>query len=130
MAPIDVLSPLSRNTLNANKAAFVALARHLKQTDGEQHTVLLIQLENESGNVGSVRDNSSNRTASLLDRSLLIYSRPLINNPERGVKFLVAKRTKSFSSTIRQSTSMKSPLQAKPNFRFLITLTSARLSGP
>jgi len=56
--PIDVLSPLSRNTLEADKAAFVALMRHLKQIDGEQHTVLMMQVENESGNVGSVRDNS------------------------------------------------------------------------
>jgi hypothetical protein len=57
--PIDVLSALSRNTLEADKTAFVALMRHLKQVDGEQHTVLLIQVENESGNIGSVRDNSA-----------------------------------------------------------------------
>jgi len=57
--PIDVLSPLSRNTLDADKSAFVSLMRHLKQIDGEQHTVLLIQVENESGNIGSVRDNSA-----------------------------------------------------------------------
>ena len=55
---IDVLSPLSRNTLEADKRAFVALMRHLKGIDGEQHTVVLIQIENESGNIGSVRDNS------------------------------------------------------------------------
>jgi hypothetical protein len=61
--PIDVLSPMSRNTLDADKAAFTALMRHLRQIDGEQHTVLMIQVENESGNIGSVRDNSpeSNR---------------------------------------------------------------------
>jgi hypothetical protein len=55
---IDVLSPMSRNTLEADKAAFTALMRHLKQIDGEQHTVLMVQVENESGNIGSVRDNS------------------------------------------------------------------------
>ncbi len=55
---IDVLSPIARNTLDADKTAFVALMRHLKQMDGDQHTVLLVQVENESGNVGSVRDNS------------------------------------------------------------------------
>jgi beta-galactosidase GanA len=33
--PIDVLSPLSRNTLEAGKTAFLALMRHLKQIDGE-----------------------------------------------------------------------------------------------
>jgi hypothetical protein len=57
--PIDVLSPLSRSTREADKTAFVTLMRHLKQIDGEQHTVLLIQVENESGNIGSVRDNSA-----------------------------------------------------------------------
>ncbi len=56
--PIDVLSPLSHNTLEADKTAFVALMRHLKQIDSDAHTVLLIQVENESGNIGSIRDNS------------------------------------------------------------------------
>ncbi|HTB96300.1 MAG TPA: DUF5597 domain-containing protein [Terracidiphilus sp.] len=56
--PIDVLSPMSRTTLEADKAAFVALMRHLRMIDNDQHTVLLMQVENESGNIGSVRDNS------------------------------------------------------------------------
>ena len=57
--PIDVLSPLSQSTLAADKAAFTALMRHLKQIDGERHTVIAIQVENESGNIGSVRDFST-----------------------------------------------------------------------
>ena len=57
--PIDVLSPLSGNTLDADKTAFAALMHHLNQIDGEQHTILLIQVENESGNIGSVRDFSA-----------------------------------------------------------------------
>jgi len=56
--PIDVLSPLSRNNLEADKAAFTAMMRHLKELDSEAHTVLLVQVENESGNIGSVRDFS------------------------------------------------------------------------
>jgi hypothetical protein len=64
--PIDVFSasgPNSRHTLEADKAAFVALTRHLKQIDSDDHTVVMIQVENESGGVGSVRDFSpeSNR---------------------------------------------------------------------
>lgn len=61
--PIDVLSANSRSNLEADKAAFTALMRHLKQIDGEQHTILLVQVENESGGIGSVRDFSpeSNR---------------------------------------------------------------------
>ncbi len=57
--PIDVLSANSRNNLEADRTAFVALMHHLKQIDSEQHTVLLIQVENEAGNIGSVRDNST-----------------------------------------------------------------------
>ena len=56
---IDVLSVGSHNTLKADKTAFVGLMRHLKQIDSEKHTVLLIQVENEAGNIGSVRDNSA-----------------------------------------------------------------------
>lgn len=56
--PIDVLSANSRDTLEADKSAFVALMRHLKKIDGEVHTVLLVQVENESGIIGSIRDNS------------------------------------------------------------------------
>ncbi len=61
--PIDVLSANARTTLEADKSAFVALTRHLKEIDGDAHTIILIQVENESGNIGSVRDNSpeSNR---------------------------------------------------------------------
>jgi beta-galactosidase GanA len=57
--PIDVLSPNSRNTLEADKAAFTALMHHLKQIDNEQHTVLMVQVDNEAGSIGSVRDFSA-----------------------------------------------------------------------
>jgi hypothetical protein len=56
--PIDVLSANSRSNLDADKAAFVALMRHLKALDGTEHTVLLVQVENESGIIGSPRDFS------------------------------------------------------------------------
>ena len=57
--PTDVLSANSRNNLEADKAAFTALMRHLKEIDSEQHTVLMVQVENESGGIGSVRDFSA-----------------------------------------------------------------------
>jgi hypothetical protein len=57
--PIDVLSASSRSNLEADKVAFTALMRHLKVLDGVEHTVLLVQVENESGIVGSPRDFSS-----------------------------------------------------------------------
>src|ERR1035438_10641331 len=56
-APIDVLSPNAPANLDADRTAFAALMRHLKQTD-PQHTVLMMQVENESGSLGLVRDFS------------------------------------------------------------------------
>ncbi len=55
---LDVLSPNSTPNLEADKLAFVALMRHLKAIDSSQHTVIMIQVENESGSIGSVRDYS------------------------------------------------------------------------
>lgn len=61
--PIDVLSAQSRNNLDADRQAFSALTHHLAEIDGGEHTVIMIQVENESGIVGSPRDYSpeSNR---------------------------------------------------------------------
>ncbi len=56
---LDVLSPNSRSNLDADKHAFAALMHHVKEIDGAQHTVLMIQVENESGGIGSVRDYSA-----------------------------------------------------------------------
>ncbi|MDE1146184.1 MAG: DUF5597 domain-containing protein [Azospirillaceae bacterium] len=49
------LSPLTPATLEADKKAFVAFMRHLKQAD-PQHTVIMVQVENETGTYGAVRD--------------------------------------------------------------------------
>jgi Domain of unknown function (DUF5597)/Beta-galactosidase len=56
---LDVLSPHSQANLDADKHAFAALMRHLHDIDSNEHTVIMMQVENESGSVGSVRDYSS-----------------------------------------------------------------------
>ncbi len=52
------LSPHAQTTLDADRSAFVALMRHLKAFDGAAHTVILVQVENETGSYGCVRDYS------------------------------------------------------------------------
>ena len=54
---LDVMSPNSPANLDADKTAFAALLRHVKTIDAA-HTVIMIQVENESGSVGSIRDFS------------------------------------------------------------------------
>jgi beta-galactosidase GanA len=52
-----VMSPHSRATLEADKRAFAAMMRHLREID-PQHTVILVQVENEVGSYGNPRDFS------------------------------------------------------------------------
>jgi hypothetical protein len=55
---LPVLSSNSANNLEADKHAFAALMRHLREADAAQRTVIMVQVENESGSIGTVRDHS------------------------------------------------------------------------
>ena len=55
--PVDSPSPHVKATMEADIKAFAAVMKYLKQTD-RQHTVIMVQVENESGAWGSVRDYS------------------------------------------------------------------------
>ena len=50
------LSPFGEETLKADTRAFTALMSHLKKADAQQHTVIMVQVENEVGTYGLVRD--------------------------------------------------------------------------
>lgn len=54
---VDSPSPHAPATLEADRRAFSALMRHLKAADPD-HTVIMVQVQNEPGTWGSVRDFS------------------------------------------------------------------------
>jgi hypothetical protein len=56
--PIRVLSPMSKTNLEADKKAYSAMMTHLRQIDEADRTVIMVQVENEPGSLGSVRDFS------------------------------------------------------------------------
>lgn len=55
--PVDSPSPHSNATLEADMKAFASVMRYLKKAD-TRHTVIMVQVENEPGSWGSVRDYS------------------------------------------------------------------------
>jgi hypothetical protein len=55
--PVDSPSPHTRAAMEADAKAFAAVMGHLKKSD-PQHTVIMVQVENEPGAWGSVRDYS------------------------------------------------------------------------
>ena len=54
----EILTPFSEKNLEADLKAYQALLKHLKESDGNDHTVIMIQTENEIGMLPSARDYS------------------------------------------------------------------------
>jgi hypothetical protein len=52
------LSPFSTAVRDADALAFTKLMRHMREVDREQHTVLMVQVENEVGVIPQSRDHS------------------------------------------------------------------------
>jgi beta-galactosidase GanA len=56
---MEILSPFSKENLDADARAFAAFMRHLRQVDGNDHTVVMVQVENEIGMIPDSRDRSA-----------------------------------------------------------------------
>jgi hypothetical protein len=54
----DTISPLCEAAVKADAKAFKRLMQHLKEVDGEENTVIMVQVENEIGFLKSERDFS------------------------------------------------------------------------
>jgi len=52
----EILTPFSETNLQADTKAYCAMMQHLKEMDGNEHTVIMIQTENEIGMLPSARD--------------------------------------------------------------------------
>jgi len=55
---VEILSPMSPTTQEADARAYGALMQHLKEVDAHDHTVIMMQVENEVGVLGNSRDRS------------------------------------------------------------------------
>jgi len=56
---IEVLSTFASANLEADTRAYTAFMRHLREVDSAQHTVIMIQMQNEVGILGDSRDRSA-----------------------------------------------------------------------
>jgi hypothetical protein len=53
---MEILTPFAEANRDTDARAFAALMRHLRKADGDQHTVILVQVENEIGMIPEARD--------------------------------------------------------------------------
>jgi len=52
----EILTPFSDNNLQADLKAFQALMKHIREFDGAEQTVIMVQVENEIGMLPTARD--------------------------------------------------------------------------
>jgi beta-galactosidase GanA len=55
---LEILTPFSSENLDADMRAFVAFMKHIRMVDGDHHTVVMVQVENEIGMIPDARDHS------------------------------------------------------------------------
>jgi beta-galactosidase GanA len=87
--PTSILSTLSPALQDADSKAFNALMAHLRAVDAQNHTVLMMQVENEVGVLGALRDHSQ-----VADQA---FAGPV---PEELMRYLVEHR-KSLNQELR-----------------------------
>jgi beta-galactosidase GanA len=78
---IEILSPFSEENRDADAKAFAAMMRHLRGVDGRDHTVIMVQVENEIGMIPDSRDRSA-----IADK---LYSGPV---PAELMKYLAERK--------------------------------------
>ena len=55
--PVEILSPFVKANVEADRKAFTEFMKFVKEVDGEKHTVIMVQVENEIGMLPFARDN-------------------------------------------------------------------------
>jgi beta-galactosidase GanA len=72
----EIMTPFSDENLKADVRVFTALMKHIMTVDGNEHTVILIQVENEIGMIPDARDHSKEadeRFGAAVPADLLAY---------------------------------------------------------
>lgn len=87
--PVEILSAVSEDNMKADAKAFRALMKHIREVDSNEHTVLMMQIENEPGILNTPRDYSQDANAlfnSPIPEELGIYLKKNRNTLSRDLE--------------------------------------------
>jgi len=79
---LNILSTFSEEARDADAKAFASLMRHIRKTDGKFRTVVMMQIENEIGTLGTNRDYS--------EAANVAFNRPV---PPELIQYLEKNKT-------------------------------------
>jgi beta-galactosidase GanA len=129
---VEILSPFSTTNRDADARAFSALMKHIRAIDGSEHTVVMVQVENEIGMIPSARDHSpeANRLfASAVPGALMDHLLRQIDTlaPELRAHWLAAggKRSGSWTEVFGEGAAAEEVFMAWHFARFTQHVTAA-----
>lgn len=87
--PLEILSTFGKASVEKDAKAFAALMRHIKEVDGTQHTVVMMQVENEVGVLDHLGETPGNARRDFADHANAAYNGSV---PTELIKYLVEKK--------------------------------------
>jgi beta-galactosidase GanA len=75
--PLEILSTFGKASCEADARAFAALMRHIKEVDGKQQTVVMMQIENEVGVLDNLGTTPGNARRDFSDPANAAYDSPV-----------------------------------------------------
>lgn len=86
--PLEEASSLSANVLEADKKIFCKMLEHIRTTDSNEQTVVMVQVENEIGMINEPRDYSKDATKMYNSQVPKVLTDYLTGKNVQGVKKL------------------------------------------
>ncbi|CTP91416.1 hypothetical protein XTPLMG730_3146 [Xanthomonas translucens pv. phlei] len=115
--PVDVLSPHAPANLQADARAFVALMQHLRKIDAGRYTVIAVQVQNEPGAIGTVRDHGAVPIARSMPQCRRKCCSGWASRPAAGARCSAAMPRKCSAPGATPATSSRSPPPARRRTR-------------
>jgi hypothetical protein len=91
--PLEILSTFGKASSDADANAFAALMRHLKETDAQEQTVVMMQVENEMGVLDNLSETPGNARRDFCDAANEAYNS---NVPKKLTDYLVEHKENLF----------------------------------
>ena len=84
--PLEILSTFGKASAESDARAFAALMSHIRQVDSEQHTVVMMQVENEMGVLDNLGKTPGNARRDFNDQANVAYNSTV---PQKLMDYLV-----------------------------------------
>ncbi|MGD8777907.1 MAG: DUF5597 domain-containing protein [Ignavibacteria bacterium] len=91
--PLEILSTFGEVSVEADARAFAALMKHIKEVDSEEHTVVMMQVENEIGILDNLGETPGNARRDFCKAANEVYNSEV---PKELIDYLVENKESLF----------------------------------